>query len=212
MRLRCCLWKTISVLLAILALVGCAESNKEQASCGFVQNVYGERISWKNQVPIPLQIHSSVPREMVPSIEKALQSWEQAAGRPLFRIQNYSYTGETIPRQEGLNVISFLSSWESNKSSEQARTSVYWVGSEIREADIRINAKNFTFYAESPVRSQDVHLESLVLHELGHLLGLKHSDQGGQISTQSVMATYLAAQTKRDVLPEADVAAVQCEY
>lgn len=212
MRLLHCCWKTISVLLAIAVFVGCAESNKEQASCGFVQNVYGERISWKNQIPIPLQIHSSVPRDMIPAIENALQTWEQAAGRALFRIQNYSYTGEVVPRQDGLNVISFLNSWESNKASEQARTSIYWVGSEIREADIRINAKNFTFYTDVPVRSQDVHLESLVLHELGHLLGLKHTDQGGQVSTQSVMATYLAAQTKRDILPEADIAAVQCEY
>ncbi len=100
-----------------------------------------------------------------------------------------------------------MPTWEAEKASEQARTSVYWVGDQIREADIRINAKNFTFYSETPSGYRDVHLQSLLIHELGHVLGLRHKDD-----TASVMATYLASQTLRINLSDADKENVNCEY
>lgn len=206
------------ILLPVLAvaLSACTKFNVTEAlsssynsepDCGFVQNVYGERISWKNQTPIRLNLHESVPSQFYPAIEAAVRDWERALGRPVFQIVQYGLKGTLQPRQDGVNIIYWMNTWETNRSSEQARTSVYWVGDEIREADVRINAKDFIYYVTNPVGVRDVHLESLLVHELGHVLGLKHKDSGG-----SVMATYLSSLTVRTAISKTDVDSVRCEY
>lgn len=200
----------------VLALSACAPQKflgvlnpqySSQADCGFVQNVYGERISWKGKLPIRLQIHESVPAEFYPAIEETLRSWEAATGKKLFEVVSWGARGPNQPRQDGTNTIYYLSSWEEGKSQEQARTSVYWVGDQIREADIRLNAKDFNFYVHESAGSREVHMASLLIHEFGHVLGLKHQDQ-----VASVMGTYLASNTVRSSISEADLAAVRCEY
>lgn len=203
------------LLLSTLWLSACGQTLADAVNpsygaendCGFVQNVYGQRISWKNNLPIRLSFHSSVPSEYYPAIENALKKWETATGRPLFQVVAYNLSGPLQPRQDGVNMIYWMNTWEANRTSEQARTSVYWVGDEIREADIRINAKDFTYYVTTPRSGRDVHLESLLVHELGHVLGLKHKDAGG-----SVMGTYLASTTNRATVTKTDVDAVRCEY
>jgi len=206
----------VILLLSFAALSACHAPNllnavspsaQPQDPCGFVQNAYGERISWKDHTPVHLSIHQSVPSSYYPAIEAAIKDWETALGRPVFQIDQYSLAGPATPRQDGVNAIYLLNTWEATRSNEQARTSVYWVGNEIQEADVRIDAKNFTFYVTNPASPNDVHLESLILHELGHVLGLKHNDTGG-----SVMATYLSANTVRNQVGAKDLNSVHCEY
>ena len=182
-------------------------SYKSQDDCGFVQNVYGERISWKGKTPVRLYIHQSFPPEFLGSLQSAIQKWEQSAGKPLFQIVATNVAGPLNPRQDGTNMIYYMNTWEPDRKNEQARTSVYWVGDEIREADIRINAYNFTFFSTTPNAASDVHIESLLIHELGHVLGLKHKDGAG-----SVMATYLASATFRNLVPTSDIQDLRCEY
>lgn len=191
----------------ILGLFACAPTPKAEEPCNFVQNVYGQRISWKDQVPIPLLVHVDFPKEYLPALQNALKVWEVAAGHRLFTIVNTSYRDKGTPTKDGKSVIYWLKTWEAEKPSEQARTSIYWVGDQIREADLRVNAKNFSYYLDASQTGQEVHLESLLIHELGHVLGLKHNDGG-----QSVMATYLAVQVKRDALSTGDKDAMKCEY
>lgn len=199
-------WLTLLLPAVCFVLVNCGTKREAQPDCGFVQNVYGERISWKDSGTIPLYVHESFPTAMLPALEKAIARWEQTMGRAVFRIQQTGYQSPG-PSQDGMNVIYWMTSWESNKSTEQARTSVYWVGDQIKEADIRINDKNFDFYLEAPKAGSDVHLESILVHELGHVLGLKHRDDSG-----SVMATYLSAQTKRTSIASVDIEDLKCEY
>lgn len=199
-------WLGVVLLLSsMMTLQACAP--KSQDDCGFVQNVYGERISWKGAVPVTIKIHASVPEEYVASIVAAAESWDRTAGKRIFNIvTSPRVTGPVTPHKDGENVIYFLDTWEANKASEQARTSVYWVGDAIQEADIRLNNKNFDFYA-SGAPHNGVNMEALVLHELGHVLGLKHKDTGG-----SVMATYLANGVDRTSVSDTDTSSLQCEY
>ena len=187
-----------------------------QFDCGFVQNVYGERISWKGKLPIHFYLHESIPQEYIPAIERAMNIWEKAAGRRLFHILSYRYSGPLQPRQDGFNVIYWMNTWDPNRPTEQGRTSVYWVGNQIKETDVRINAYNFTYYTDSSNTqsppsassfSRAIHLDSLMIHELGHVLGLKHTDD-----PPSVMATYLAMNTNRSELTAFDVSSLRCEY
>lgn len=185
---------------------GCGPKKLDEADCGFVQNVYGQRISWKESGAIPLYVHEAFPARMLPALEAAMMTWQNVLGRPVFRIAQTGYQSPG-PREDGMNVIYWMSSWEAEKSTEQARTSVYWVGDQIREADIRLNDKNFNFYINEGGAEMDVHLESLLLHELGHVLGLKHRD-----TTGSIMGTYLASSTVRNKVSDADKENLKCEY
>lgn len=203
-------------LILMLTIQACAP--KSQEDCGFVQNVYGERISWQSNSPVTMYLHESIPDSMVPAIMTAAETWEHTAGRKLINIvATPRKTGPANPHQDGQNVIYLLNTWEDNKGSEQGRTSVYWIGDLIKEADMRLNAADFGYYwsgqkltkaaKASRADSAPVNIEALVLHELGHVLGLKHKDNAG-----SVMATYLSSGDDRVKLAATDEAALKCEY
>lgn len=192
------------LLMPLLIIQACAP--KVQDDCGFIQNVYGERVSWKSSVPITLELHESVPEQYVPSILTAVRTWEENAGRKLFKLNLAERVkGPRLPQKDGRNVIYFMDQWETNRLREQGRTNLYSVGDEIREADIRINfAGEYSFYVG---QGNGVSMDALMIHEVGHMLGLKHRDDGN-----SVMATYLADNTDRVALGAADTASLSCEY
>jgi hypothetical protein len=58
-----------------------------QSDCGFVQNAYGQRVSWKKNIPVVLELHKSYPEEFVATVEKAAAHWNEAAGMTLFRFE-----------------------------------------------------------------------------------------------------------------------------
>lgn len=214
--------KSVSILcLVFAALIISSCSPKDQRDCGFVQNVYGQRISWKSKLPIKLVINSSVPVELRPSIHRAAETWQKQIGRKVFEISEDSSGGSTLPARDQKNGIYFLSEWESDRASEQGRTNVLWAGDEIQEADIRINAANFSYYDLNPkiligsfgvlkeqrATAEGYSFEALVLHEMGHFLGLKHREDQG-----TVMATHLAAYVNRTQLSTMDQSSISCEY
>ncbi len=198
--------KSLFLLYLVLILASCAKP-KAQKDCGFVQNVYGERVSWKQAVPVRMYFHTSVPAEYEASIRAAAESWNRAQGRE-FLVIDANRVGGGGPSRDGKNVIYFLNTWEKDRTSEQARTSLYWVGDQIQEADIRVNAQNYQFYVtQTGTSAQLISIQALLLHEMGHVIGLRHND-----ASPSVMATYLKAGQDRNQLQQADMASLQCEY
>lgn len=209
----------LSLLLLVMIMASCKQ--KAQDDCGFVQNVYGARISWKTKLPLPLIIHSSVPITLRPAIYRAAHTWEEKIGTKVFEISEDSSALSGSPGRDKKNGIYFLADWESDRKSEQGRTNVLWAGDEIQEADIRINAANFSYYDQNPkvlvgsfglvtaqrTTADGYSFEALVLHEMGHFLGLKHREDQG-----TVMATHLAAYMNRIQLAASDEKDITCEY
>lgn len=190
----------------VLVLASCAKPKAEN-DCGYVQNVYGERVSWKQSAPVKMFLHTSVPSAYEVGIRAAAESWNKAHRNNLISIEPARFSGNG-PARDGKNVIYHLSTWEADKASEQARTSLFWVGDQIQEADIRINGQNYQFYVtNSAMTQQAVSIEALLLHEFGHVIGLRHND-----ASPSVMATYLKANQDRTQLQAADLASLSCEY
>lgn len=175
--------------------------------CGFVQNSFGERVSWKEEGVIKLYVHDSVPSAFFPAIQSAALTWEKSLGRRLFQIETVKISGPIAPHEDGKNIIYFMNTWEERRTTEQGRTSIYWNGDQIIEADVRINAKDFQFYWHEVGGMGSVNFEALILHEMGHVLGLKHKDKEG-----SVMATFLPSGVNRTHLAGVDKANLQCEY
>lgn len=205
------------VLLLTTLLGGCGKNPLEnifnqnydpQFDCGFNQNALGQRTSWKSHVPVRFYIHESVPANYIPVIESSMKQWETLANRKLFEIIKTNEPGPLQPRQDRKNIIYWMSEWDAdNPSNEQGRTTTYTSGNQIYESDIRINARDFQFYIGQATSARQVHFESLMVHELGHVLGLKHNEQDN-----SVMGPTLAASFTRSEPNAADAQSIKCEY
>jgi hypothetical protein len=195
-------------------LNACSVKPTPETGCNFVQNSEQQRVSWGSQVPVVLYIDGSVPNEYYDDIKAAAATWNKNIGREAIKIGGYVDTnGE--PAQDGHNIIYYMPTWESDRTNEQARTTVYWAGDRIYEADVRINAgadpntgkRYFTFSSGNGLVSSDVDMQSLILHEFGHVLGLAHSG-----ATQSVMARSLPNDIMRRSLATSDEESIRCEY
>lgn len=197
---------TSALVAAVFTLNACGTKPTPEASCNFVQNSEEQRISWGSQVPVVLYIDSSVPNEYVDDIKSAADTWNKNIGREVLKIGGYLDT-KADPAQDGKNVIYYLHTWEDDRSNEQARTTVYWAGDRIYEADVRINAKDFVFSSGSQLAPSQVDMQSLILHEFGHVLGLAHTT-----SPQSVMVKSLANDVERRNLSQFDDDSIRCEY
>lgn len=195
-----------SLIALTVGLQACGAKKSAEESCNFVQNSEQQRVSWGAQVPVVMYVDRSVPSVYYDSIVAAVAEWNTRVGRQVLRIGGWAVNTTGQPTQDGQNVIYMLSDWELDKSNEQARTTVYWAGDRIYEADIRINDRNFDFSWGDP-ETERVDMQSLVLHEFGHVMGLAHS-----ATPQSVMARSLPNATKRRELSVADQNSIRCEY
>lgn len=156
-----------------------------------------------------LYIHSSVPPEAYPTIDAAIARYNNNPefGHEIFKVVARGVSGDMNPTKDGYSMLYWFKSWDTKRTSEQARTTIYWSGNEIFEADIRINAADFEYaFGENP-NSTEVDLESLLVHELGHALGLAHNP-----TTGSVMNFSLNEGQERRSLGKPDIASLKCEY
>ena len=96
-----------SLVLAVLVyLSACAP--KSQEDCGYVQNVYGERISWKGKVPVVMKIHESVPPSYYDSIKQAADTWNRSMGKTVIVVDtNDIQKGPAQAFKDTKNVIYF---------------------------------------------------------------------------------------------------------
>lgn len=177
-----------------------------QESCGFVQNSYGARVSWKSNLPINIKIANDYPSEYKDALSAAAKVWEDAAGMTLFNITTSNEASSSTIKNNS-NLVSWNTTWDESRNSMQAITSLYWTGNQITEADLAIDAKYYTFYISTPTESSQLHLESLLLHELGHVLGLKHRN-----TMPTVMWPTLNGSTIRTTLDTSDIQSLKCEY
>lgn len=197
---------TFSVLVFMQA---CSRPLDPEASCNFVQNAELQRISWSKNLPVRLFLHNSVPPEAYDAIDRAISEYNAhlGGGKEVFKIVARGAGGDLNPVRDGYSMIYWFKTWDADRPTEQARTTIHWAGTEIFEADIRINAANFSYFYGSEPSIMGVDLASLLVHELGHALGLAHN-----VSTGSVMNFYLNFGQDRRKLSDEDLASLGCEY
>ncbi len=198
---------SLSILIVLFMLQACAP--KPQKDCGFVMSASQQRVSLKGRTGFPLRISDTVPREFVPAIQKEVEEWKNETGRAFFSVVDTNYHDAGEPKQDGVSVVYWMTKWDSSRTDEQARTVIVWdqSSSQIVEADIKFNARDFKFYIDKPTGVRDVHFPSVAGHELGHVIGLKHRDDA-----PSLMSTELASNTVRDAPRPADLESIKCEY
>ncbi len=206
------------LLLSIVYLASCQDKlnlEKEESmlgkaaedSCGFVQNSYGARVSWKNNIPVTVVVDPEFAKEFYDVAVAAAEVWNSTAGKKLLVIEKMSADVNRNPAQDSSSGLYWRTSWAKDKSTQQAITTIFYKTNSISEGDIKVNAQDFDFYSENPNSLREVHMESLLIHEFGHLLGLKHSGTMG-----SVMWATLPSTIERKVISESDLKSLNCEY
>jgi hypothetical protein len=201
----------LAVSVVALGMQACSRALPPQEACNFVQNPEQQRVSWNKRLPIPLKLHSSVPPEAYAAIDRAVEEYNRdlGGGNEMFRIIERGTPGDLEPRKDGTSMIYWFTTWDANRPTEQARTTIYWTGVQIFEADIRINAtpSKFKYYFGESTTFADLDLTSLLVHELGHALGLAHNSASG-----SVMNYSLNDGQERRKLGSIDLNSLKCEY
>lgn len=200
----------IAVVGSITAFTqACSRPLSPEAPCNFVQNPEQQRVSWKKRSPVKLYLHSSVPVEAYPAIDRAISEYNSklGGGEEIFKIVARAASGDLNPQKDGYSMLYWFDSWDPSRTTEQARTTIYWSGTEIFEADIRVNAADFSYYFGENSNFSEVDLQSLLVHEFGHALGLAHNVNHG-----SVMNFTLDHGQDRRKLNDVDLASLKCEY
>lgn len=186
-----------------------------------------QRLRWRDG-PIRIAISSSLTQQnsniktdsdVIGAIRRSLELWQSVVdiefAAELTDRQTVSLSGAS---RDGVSIITIAASPENvllfskNPYSESARTRVFYNRKGfINEADIVLNPYQ-QFSTDGTLGTFD--LESTLAHEIGHLLGLRHSSVLGSIMFESVSrnGTTDVAEPQQRTLADADIAAVRELY
>lgn len=158
-----------------------------------------------NRFPIEMGIDSSVPEEARISIIRAASKWSNVLGFKVFEFN--PVRNKPFSSFDNQSVIYFVhKDWRGEKSYEAETFSRFLPGSGIGiEADVLVNASDYR-YSYDLAENGKIDFESLILHELGHVLGIDHIDNGG------VMNAFLAAGVVRRDLDQETIEVGSCIY
>ncbi len=207
--------------LTLMLLAGCAKPPASEESCNFILNKFHRRVSWA-ETPIRFYVDDSINSNQYNDILKAMEIWNKQFDEPVFEMIGRTNAlpnviiddeGETVP--DGYNGIYLASADIFNNSpteDEQARTSLSYSGDNIYEADILIDSSERFFYGSGNAtlmeRHHKVSFLSLMVHELGHVLGLNHIKE----NAKSVMFPRLNFGEYRATITDSDYESLLCEY
>ncbi|MEZ4470136.1 MAG: matrixin family metalloprotease [bacterium] len=141
-------------------------------------------LRWSQGFEVPIHVHqagySALPfADVRRALERSLATWTAVNGSTLTFIRDPAGRDGDTPAMDGVNMIRFEERAlppEIDPDSVLAWTTPVSVACTgvILEADITFNAVSFRWATADNARANDI--ETVSLHEVGHLLGLDHSN------------------------------------
>ncbi len=173
----------LSLVISSFILLSCGEifqssnastpstcTDQKTLASGYLVSGKCEILSWGSISPITLNLDPNLPDYFFQAFNEAIKVWHQKLGRTVFEIKI------GLGSKNNVKLLS-LQEWIKTGGiiEQQARTLYQYQGNQLVSTDILFNAY-FSYSLDA--RRDAVHLPTLVIHELGHVLGLSHSEAG----------------------------------
>lgn len=182
---------------------------------------------WRD-LPIVFRTDPNITEAQRVGLALAMQTWETAVGRKLFDFQGQhtKVTGDTFPDlysslKDSVNGHYLDKNWDKTGKSKFVLATTIWDNdpadpAAIKTADIRYNDSKYLFGDSLLLAAVDakevVDMQSLALHELGHLLGLAHMEEA--VDAYSIMnpALFIGEGLTSRMVSEGDIRRIQKIY
>lgn len=157
--------------LAVLALL--APSTHAYT---FMTSDAGDPLAWQ-MMPVRFAINPQNPNglselEVEDAVLAAIGAWEATGAAVEFEYLGFTDTRETA--YDGENVLFFAETWDDERAKAAVTSAWSTTDGEIVSFDVAINAEDWDYTVSEEAPVMDV--ENVLTHELGHVLGIGHSD------------------------------------
>lgn len=177
--------RTLTFLLLVLIIqsTGCMRRAEAVKQCA-------NTVRSRQQLPVTFYVdYSTIDKETDAAIVRAADDWNNAVGAIIVRIKGDSLS--SAMNLDGWNNITR----GTTRPEQHAFTRAYFLNDHIVDTDIILS---LTTKAD---------IESIMVHEIGHSLGLAHNE-----NFHSVMRPSLSIYETRRTPSEEDVNAINCLY
>ncbi len=178
-------------------------------------------------LPIHFRVSTELTKEQQSGLLASMRLWETAVGRKLFIFEgSVDTTGDTFKDlysslNDNTNGYYMDDHWAKTGKPTMVLATTIWNNlpgdvSKIDQADIRFNSNYYLMgdsFTTQPVDSREiVDMQTLALHELGHMLGLAHIN--ATVDSDSIMTAslYIGPGLANRRLSKGDVDRIQKIY
>ena len=181
-----------------------------------------------DKLPIRFRTGFKVENDQLSGLQNAMKTWEMAIGRPLFVYEGVhsNVDGDNFPDlysslKDSINGTYLDFAWQKTGKSKEVIATTIWSNnaanaSQIDSADIRFNEEEYVIGDGFSLKKRDtrevVDMQTLALHELGHLLGLSHVEATNDGSSIMNPKVYIGEGLTSRSLSRGDLERIQKIY